>query len=60
MNESRRKFLKRVAYVTPVILTAAVRPAYACSAYGGRDKPKPQDHQRRQGPSRGRSAWWNW
>lgn len=59
MIESRRKFLKRVAYVTPIILTAAVRPAYACSAYGGRDKPKPCESQRRDRHQSGKS-WWSW
>jgi hypothetical protein len=56
MEESRRKFLTRVAYVTPVILTAVVRPAYACSAYGGRDKPKPMcGPKTRRGPGK---SWW--
>lgn len=31
--ESRRKFLKKALYVSPVILTAAVRPAFACHGY---------------------------
>jgi len=57
MEESRRKFLTRVAYVTPVILTAVVRPAYACSAYGGKqNNPKPP-----RGPKARRWAsksWW--
>lgn len=31
--ESRRKFIKKALYVSPVILTAAVRPAFACHGY---------------------------
>jgi hypothetical protein len=31
--ESRRKFLKRGLYVTPVIMSLAVRPAMAGQAY---------------------------
>ena len=31
--ESRRNFLKKALYVTPLVLTAAVRPSRACTAY---------------------------
>ncbi len=34
--ESRRRFLSRGLYVAPIILTAAVRPSFAASAYGGK------------------------
>ena len=33
--ESRRSFLKKGAYLAPVILTAAVRPGFARTTYGG-------------------------
>ncbi|MBI4603107.1 MAG: hypothetical protein HY721_14205 [Planctomycetes bacterium] len=33
--ESRRKFLKKVLYATPAVLTVAVRPARAATGYGG-------------------------
>lgn len=33
MDPSRRSFLKRAAYVAPVILSVAVRPAFACHGY---------------------------
>ena len=36
---SRRKFVKRAAYVTPVIVTLAVAPSYAKN---GSEKPKPK------------------
>ena len=33
--DSRREFLKKALYVTPVIVTASVRPAFARNTYGG-------------------------
>jgi len=42
--ESRRKFLKRGLYVTPIILSATVRPTMASPAYnppgGGGSQPQ--------------------
>ena len=32
-DDSRRDFIKKGVYVAPLILTAAVRPAYAGGAY---------------------------
>jgi hypothetical protein len=52
--ESRRKFLKRGLYVTPVVLSLAVRPAVASPAYnprGGGGNGPPQT-------SAGGPAWW--
>lgn len=47
--ESRRKFLKKALYVTPLILTVKVRPAHAKSGYngGGGGEPPPTDDSRR-------------
>ncbi len=33
--ESRRRFLKKTLYMAPVIMTVAVRPAFAGSGYTG-------------------------
>ena len=33
--ESRRKFLKKAVYAAPLIMTVAVRPAFARNGYGG-------------------------
>ena len=35
--EHRREFLRKALYLTPLILTASVRPARACATYGGGD-----------------------
>lgn len=38
--ESRRQFLKKAIYVTPLIITASVRPSFAGTGYdngGGED-----------------------
>lgn len=33
MSSTRREFLKRTAYVAPLVLTVAVRPSFASSGY---------------------------
>jgi hypothetical protein len=35
----RREFLKKALYVTPVIVTASVHPAFASNTYGGGENP---------------------
>lgn len=58
--EDRRKFLKRALYVTPVILTVAVRPSLAGQAYGpgnGGSVP-PEPRWKVAGRVRGDAPWW--
>ena len=66
--ETRRSFLKKIAYTAPVIMTLAVRPTYAAATYGGGGSgTKP--HSDGPGPRAAASggdghAWWavwrNW
>jgi hypothetical protein len=41
--QSRRDFLKKGLYVAPLILTVAVKPAYACPTYKPSDSLPPRD-----------------
>ena len=41
-DESRRKFVKKMAYVPPVILTLAAAPSFAKT--GSHKEPKPPKH----------------
>ncbi|MGQ9588709.1 MAG: hypothetical protein ACUVYA_00285 [Planctomycetota bacterium] len=62
--EDRRKFLKRALYVTPAILTVAVRPSFAAQAYGpgngsgGGGSVTPEPRWRVAGRVRGDDPWW--
>lgn len=60
--ESRRRFLKKALYVSPLILTAAVRPAHASSAYGPQTTVTYGSgggtRQVGGGGGRNSSAWW--
>jgi len=38
--ESRRQFIKKGAYIAPLVLTLKVRPALAVATYGPNDRPK--------------------
>ena len=38
MDNSRRDFLKKVAYTAPLVMTVGVRASYARNAYGGGPK----------------------
>ena len=38
--ESRRNFLRKGAYLAPVVLSFAVRPSFAQNGYGGNGKGK--------------------
>ncbi len=60
--DSRRSFLKKGAYLAPVILTAVVRPGFARSTYGpkgnngvgnGLDGQPPGDPPINDGPGTG-------
>ena len=57
--ETRRKFLKKALYVTPLILTVRVRPTLANSAYGpgqgGSSDSNPQPSYYHKGDSH---EWW--
>lgn len=56
--ETRRRFLKKALYITPVILTVKVRPARANSAYGsgsGGSSSSPTSSASSGGDS---TAWW--
>jgi hypothetical protein len=39
--DSRRRFLKKALYVTPLVITASVRPAFASNTY--EDRPRGGD-----------------
>jgi hypothetical protein len=48
-SENRREFVKRAAYIAPVILTLAAAPAYAKSGSDKKPKlPKGNDDQQGQ------------
>lgn len=63
--ETRRKFLKKALYASPVILSVAVRPAHASSAYGGNggtggSKPPTPRGRGRGGDGPNWWAFWRW
>ena len=37
--QTRRNFLRKALYLTPVIMTVAVRPSYGCRIYGKPNRP---------------------
>jgi len=39
-SPSRRKFVTKVAYIAPAILTLSVTPSYASSGSGRRSRPR--------------------
>jgi hypothetical protein len=55
-NEGRREFVKKAAYVAPVILTLAAAPAYAKA---GSEKPGTSPAPS-QPPSTNPSSWLSW
>jgi hypothetical protein len=47
-DESRRKFVKTVAYIAPAILTLKAAPAFAGIGSGNSGGPKNRGHLRRK------------
>jgi hypothetical protein len=51
VNEQRRDFVKKMAYVTPVVLTLLASPSSARAGSGGRDDQRnPQDRPAQAAP----------
>ena len=48
MENTRRDFLKKLAYTVPLVTTVGVRAAYARDAYGGRKCDRPPSRRRRR------------